>query len=182
VNTSNVITFEITIVPDDSATPYLLYGLSANLTIIEESAQNVLIVPVQAVYKQNGKQYVDIYTATGKINAKDMSKYIKQVEVTTGINNYNYIEIKSGLKEGDVIMASSTGKLNQTSTSNTGFTGSTGQQNTSNTESTNQTNTSTTGGTNQQNNANTSRRNQTNTSTTGGAANQQNNSTTESTS
>ncbi len=117
----------------------------------------------------------------GKINAKDMSKYIKQVEVTTGINNYNYIEIKSGLKEGDVIMASSTGKLNQTSTSSTGFTGSTGQQNTSNTESTNQTNTSTTGSTNQQNNSNTSRRNQTNTSTTGSAANQQNNSNTEST-
>jgi Membrane-fusion protein len=169
VNTSNVVTFEITIKPDDSANSSLLYGLSANLTIIEETAQNVLLVPVQAVYKQNGKQYVDINTATGEINAKDISKYIKQVEVTTGISNYNYIEIKSGLKEGDVIMASSTGKLNQTNTSNTGLAGGQGQTNTSTTEGTGQTNTSTTGG-----------RSQTNTSTTG-STDQQNKQTTEST-
>jgi HlyD family secretion protein len=169
-NTSNVITFEVTIKPDDSANSSLLYGLSANLTIIEESAQNVLFVPTQAVYKQNGKQYVDIVTATTeKINSKNISQYTKQIEVTTGISNYNYIEIKSGLKEGDVIIASSTGKLNQSSTSGTGLTGGQGQTNTSTTEGTGQQNTSTTG-----------RRSQTNTSTTGGT-DQQNDQTTDST-
>ncbi|MHB8278849.1 MAG: efflux transporter periplasmic adaptor subunit, partial [Candidatus Humimicrobiaceae bacterium] len=67
----------------------------------------------------------------GKINPQDISKYIKQVEVTTGISNYNYIEIKSGLKEGDIVIASNTGKLNtpttgggsQTSTSTGGGAG-----------------------------------------------------------
>ncbi len=129
-NTLNVVTYTVTIKPDDSVNSKLLYGLSSNLTIIQASAQNVLLVPSQAVYKQNDKQYVDIYTvpATEKINPQDISKYIKQVEVTTGISNYNYIEIKSGLKEGDVVIASNTGKLNtltteegsQASTSTTG--------------------------------------------------------------
>lgn len=121
-NNSNVITFEITITPDKSANSYLLYGLSVNLTIIEESAQNVLFVPVGAVYKQNGKQYVDIVTATTEqITSENINQYTKPVEVITGISNYNYIEIKSGLNEGDVIMASSAGSL--TGTSDTGDTG-----------------------------------------------------------
>jgi len=111
-NISNVITFEITITPDESAASSLLYGLSANLTIIEESAKSVLYVPVGAVYKQNGKQYVDVVTATTEeLTSENISQYTKTVEVVTGISNYNYIEIKSGLNEGDVIMASSAGSL-----------------------------------------------------------------------
>lgn len=123
-NNANVITFEITVTPDESAASSLLYGLSANLTIIEESAQNVLYVPTGAVYKQNGKQYVDVVTATTEeLTSENISQYTKPVEVTTGISNYNYIEIKSGIKEGDVIMASRAGSLSGTSdTGNTGDT------------------------------------------------------------
>ena len=140
-----------------------MYGLTTNLSIKAAMAQNVLYVPIGAVYNQNGKQYVDVYTATGKINAKDISKYIKQVEVSTGISNFSYIEIKSGLNEGDVVMASSIGK----GTANTGFTGSTGQQNTSNTESSSQTGTSSTGNFNRTRTSSTDGTSQTNSSNPG---------------
>ncbi len=59
-NTSGIITFEVTVKPDDSANSSLLYGISANLTITILKTENVLLVPIQAVYEENGKQYVDM--------------------------------------------------------------------------------------------------------------------------
>ena len=87
-NIAEIITFEITIKPDDAMKEYLKYGLSANLTIIISKIENVLYAPIQAVYEENGKNYVDVLTEEGDI--------IK-VEVVTGKYNYDYIEIKSGL-------------------------------------------------------------------------------------
>ena len=96
-NIAEIITFEITIKPDDAMKEYLKYGLSANLTIIISKIENVLYAPIQAVYEENGKNYVDVLTEEGDI--------IK-VEVVTGKYNYDYIEIKSGLSEGDIIVTS----------------------------------------------------------------------------
>jgi HlyD family secretion protein len=97
-NTAGIITFEVTVKPDDSANSSLLYGISANLTITILKTENVLLVPIQAVYEENGKQYVDISSS------KDNTAV--QVEVTTGASDYDNIEIKSGLKEGDIIFTS----------------------------------------------------------------------------
>jgi len=97
-NTAGIITFEVTVKPDDSASPGLLYGISANLTITILKTENVLLVPIQAVYEENGKQYVDMPST--------QDKTIKKVEVTTGESDYDNIEIKSGLKEGDIIFTS----------------------------------------------------------------------------
>jgi HlyD family secretion protein len=99
-NTSGIITFEVTVKPDDSANSSLLYGISANLTITIFKTENVLLVPIQAVYEENGKQYVDMPSP------QPQDKTIKKVEVTTGASDYDNIEIKSGLKEGDVIYTS----------------------------------------------------------------------------
>ena len=97
-NTAGIITLEVTVKPDNSANSNLLYGISANLTITILKTENVLLVPIQAVYEENGKQYVDMPSA--------QDKTIKKVEVTTGVSDYDNIEIKSGLKEGDVIFTS----------------------------------------------------------------------------
>jgi len=98
-NVSGVVSFEITVKPDNNnkSDVKLLYGLSASLTITTSKAENILYIPIQSVYEENGKEYVDILTEDGKI---------KKVEVRTGIYNYDFIEIKSGLKEGDVILTS----------------------------------------------------------------------------
>jgi len=96
-NTAGIITFEVTVKPDDSANSSLRYGISANLTITIFKIENVLLVPIQAVYKEDGKQYVDM--------PSPQDKTVKKVEVTTGASVNENIEIKSGLKEGDVIYA-----------------------------------------------------------------------------
>ena len=149
--TNNITSYEMKVKLNKTDKVKLLYGLSTNLTIITARADNVLMVPIQAVYKENGKEYVDVLVAppgttqsnttsttrikrtnnatnnTGNtvtnnysnftkttINAKDVTaSSIKKVEVTTGISNYNFVEIKSGLKEGDIVITSNIKLTNQ---------------------------------------------------------------------
>ncbi|MBM3713772.1 MAG: efflux RND transporter periplasmic adaptor subunit, partial [Actinobacteria bacterium] len=94
---AEIVTFEIIIKPEEEMKNYLKYGLSANITVIISKVENVLYVPIQSVYEEEDKSYVDILTGDGQI---------KRTEVTTGMYNYDYIEIKSGLSEGDMIVTS----------------------------------------------------------------------------
>lgn len=94
---AGIVSFEITVEPDNSAQDFLRYGLSANVTIIISKVENVLYVPLQSVYEENGKKYVDVLAENNES---------KKVEITTGNFNYDYIEIKSGLAEGDEIITS----------------------------------------------------------------------------
>jgi len=101
----NIISFEILIEFDDIGDIKIYYGLSTNVDIITEKAENVLYVPIQSVYKENGKSYVDLLVSE-QVDSENITEVVKKVEVTTGINDYSYIEIASGLKEGDVIVTS----------------------------------------------------------------------------
>jgi len=94
---AEIVTFEIIIKPEEKMKEYLKYGLSANIIVIISKVENVLYVPIQSVYEEEGKSYVDILTGDGEI---------KKIEVTTGMYNYDYIEIKLGLSEGDIIVTS----------------------------------------------------------------------------
>ncbi len=101
----NMISFEILIEFDDIGDIKIYYGLSTNVDIITEKVENVLYVPIQSVYKENGKSYVDLLISE-QVDSENITQVVKKVEVTTGINDYSYIEIASGLKEGDVIVTS----------------------------------------------------------------------------
>ena len=105
VEESNIISFEISIKLNDLEGAELYYGLSASVDIVIEKAEDILYVPIQAVYTENGKSYVDILVSE-QIDSENMEQSVKKMEVTTGINDYSYIEITSGLKEGDIIVTS----------------------------------------------------------------------------
>ncbi len=96
-NIGGVVSYELTVKPETGNGPELLYGLSASLTITTSGVENVLFVPIQSVYEEDGKSYVDFVAEDGGI---------EKIEVTTGIFNYDFIEIKSGLNEGDTILIS----------------------------------------------------------------------------
>lgn len=72
----------------------ILLGMTAKCSIILEKAENVISVAKEAVSTSNGKSYVML---------KDSNGNIKQTEITTGISNDAYIEVKSGLNEGDIV-------------------------------------------------------------------------------
>lgn len=69
-------------------------GMSADIEIITDTLKNILSVPANAVIERQGTKMV--YTVEGK--------KAKLVPVETGQGTWNYIEIKSGLKEGDLVI------------------------------------------------------------------------------
>jgi multidrug resistance efflux pump len=105
VEEGNIVSFEVVISFENDEDIEIYYGLSANIDIIAEKADNVLLVPIQSVYKENGNSYVDL-SVSEQEKGEETVERIKKVEVTTGINDYYYIEIMSGLKEGDKIITS----------------------------------------------------------------------------
>jgi HlyD family secretion protein len=79
----------------DSATGSSLYvGLNATVNVINAQANNVLLVPVQALKELEPGKYAVFVVQNGNLT-------LKQVEV--GLMDQTYAEIKSGLQEGEVI-------------------------------------------------------------------------------
>jgi hypothetical protein len=96
-NVGGVVSFELMVKPEIENGPKLLYGLSASLDITTSGVEDVLYVPIQSVFEEDGKSYVSIPGEDGEVDKK---------EVTTGVFNYDFIEIKSGLNEGDTVLIS----------------------------------------------------------------------------
>jgi multidrug resistance efflux pump len=71
-------------------------GMSADVEIITDRVEKALLVPSQAVTERGGKRYV--YRLAGSRAAL--------VEVSTGLSNWTFTEIKQGLKEGDKVITS----------------------------------------------------------------------------
>lgn len=75
----------------------MLAGMSASANISITSVENALIIPVDALNKTSSTAYV--YTTYDEEN----DTFGGMTEVEYGISNSNYVEIKSGLKEGDTV-------------------------------------------------------------------------------
>lgn len=71
----------------------LMPTMSAEVSILVNEIADCLHVPVQAVVERNGQSYVCLPTKDG----------LSAVMVQTGANNDQFVEIKSGLREGDQI-------------------------------------------------------------------------------
>jgi HlyD family secretion protein len=69
-------------------------GLSATVEVISAQAQDVLLVPVEALHELSTGKYAVFVMENG-------TPVLKTVEV--GLMDYTYAEIKSGLNEGDVV-------------------------------------------------------------------------------
>ncbi|PIR66974.1 MAG: hypothetical protein COU51_00985 [Parcubacteria group bacterium CG10_big_fil_rev_8_21_14_0_10_36_14] len=107
----NIVSYAVQIafdIDDDRIKP----GMSVSVSIITNSKQNILTVPLGAVKTQGQTSYVDIL--------KDGEPQKTQVE--TGISNDTLIEITSGLNEGDMVVTQtiSTGGTTPSASSNTG--------------------------------------------------------------
>jgi len=91
----NVVKFAITLAIDPQDVE-LRGGLSATADIAISSARNVLRVPLTAIETTKQGSFVNLIGAPGSPPEK--------IPVVLGIQNNQYAEVKSGLKEGDIVV------------------------------------------------------------------------------
>lgn len=93
VSTGGVTEYYVTIqIPGDDK---IRISMNANAKIITHSKKGVLTVPVDSVTKENGESYVTVVLEDGTTERK---------LVELGERNVSYVEIKSGLKEGEKVI------------------------------------------------------------------------------
>ena len=77
--------------------PGMLAGMTADVDVKIEGTENALIIPVDALHQTRAGSYVfTTYDAETK-------QYGGRVDVTVGMQNDSYVEILSGLREGDTV-------------------------------------------------------------------------------
>ncbi len=75
----------------------MLSGMSASVRIVIEGVDDALLIPLEALHQTSSTAYV--YTEYDE----DTGEFSGMREVTAGLANSNYVEITSGLEEGDVV-------------------------------------------------------------------------------
>lgn len=93
-------TFKVTITPVDEDRQ-LRSGMFANLGILVDEKQNTLLVPVDAITEDNGQPAVYV--------VKSNIAQLRSVEI--GLSNDGFVEILSGVEEGEMVVTAGQGSL-----------------------------------------------------------------------
>jgi len=83
--------------PQTSGDIQLRQGLSVTVTLVVDQAADVLLVPNTAISYQGAQAYVQIMTAAGEIEPR---------EISVGISNWTDTAVTEGLTEGETIVTS----------------------------------------------------------------------------
>lgn len=92
---NNVTIYKVDLIPEEIPS-FFRSGMNANIDFIINKKDNALLVPEEAVYGENGINYVLLNDGTGK-------NFVKR-EVTTGISRDKSVEIVSGLSKNDALI------------------------------------------------------------------------------
>ncbi|MCA9319686.1 MAG: HlyD family efflux transporter periplasmic adaptor subunit, partial [Planctomycetes bacterium] len=87
--------FDVLITVDGAEKLKLKPGISAKAEIHIADLKRVLHVPLQAVFLEDGDQWVNVSVGAGRHERR---------KVEVGLSNDNYIEIKGGLEEGEQVL------------------------------------------------------------------------------
>lgn len=84
-------------------------GMNANVTIAIVSKNNAIVIPEEALVEVNSKKYVRVQSssaASGQNTSSSTSSASSNnlVEISTGIETEDYIEVTSGVTEGQTIL------------------------------------------------------------------------------
>lgn len=94
-SSNGVTTYTTEITLDKS--PEMIAGMTAQAAVRIQGVDDALLIPSDALHQSRDKSYV--YTSLDPLTG-EMSG---MTEVTAGLNNGSYVEITSGLKEGDTV-------------------------------------------------------------------------------
>jgi HlyD family secretion protein len=100
-------------------------GMTVNADIVTEKQENIIRVPISAVSEFGNKQFISIVKNYNfsDIRQKNVAVPLNvlpiRTEIQTGVSNDEYVEIKSGLNEGDVYVVKTAISTGETVTSTT---------------------------------------------------------------
>lgn len=92
---NNVTTYEVDLLPEETPA-FFRSGMNATIYFVNKSVDGALLVPGEAVIKENGKEYVFIKDATGNAPTKRL--------IETGISDEKNIQVISGINPDDIVL------------------------------------------------------------------------------
>ncbi|MFA5363474.1 MAG: efflux RND transporter periplasmic adaptor subunit [Candidatus Omnitrophota bacterium] len=92
---NNVTIYKVDLVPESSP-QFFRSGMNASIDFVVENKENILLVPLAAVSKENGGDYVLVKQADG-------GQPVKRA-VTLGVSDDKNVEVASGLSSDDVVI------------------------------------------------------------------------------
>jgi len=98
---NKVVKTKVRITKTDGAT--LRLGLSGDAEIIQQQRQNIIIIPIEAFFKEDGKTFV--YLLEGQKATKKA--------ISIGLENDDFVEVISGLKAGQKVIISDLDKISK---------------------------------------------------------------------
>jgi len=93
---NNVTIYEVDLMPKE-VPAFFRSGMNASVDFIQEDKESILLIPTEAIYKENGENYVLIKQNNGREPQK--------ICVTLGISDDKNVEVILGINEKDKIIA-----------------------------------------------------------------------------
>ncbi|MBN2002793.1 MAG: efflux RND transporter periplasmic adaptor subunit [Anaerolineae bacterium] len=109
---SGVVLYNVTVALNPTALP-VRAGMTADVEIVAESAEDVLIIPLKAVRSVDGKNFVARQLRAGEpapAGAGDVAQGFTLAPVTLGLMTDTQVVVLSGLEEGDVVSVATSTK------------------------------------------------------------------------
>lgn len=119
---NNVTTYDVTLGIKEPTG--IKVGMNANITLAIQSKTDALVVPVEAITEENDKKYVTVSSSSGESEGTQSKG--QRVEVTTGLENESYVEVVSGVTEGEkllITLPTTTTSTNTNKSERSGFGG-----------------------------------------------------------
>ncbi len=93
---NNVTTYEVDVLPEKTPT-FMRSGMTANVSFVLDSRQNVLLIPSEAVKNREGKTHVLL--PPSKPKGEPETRRVK-----TGLSDGRYTEVLDGMSEGEKLL------------------------------------------------------------------------------
>jgi macrolide-specific efflux system membrane fusion protein len=92
---NNVTIYDVDIVPRE-VPPFLRSGMSANVEVVQKKREGVILIPVEAINRDEGKTYVEVRNKPGNT--------IEKRAVEIGLSDEKSVEVVSGLTTADTVI------------------------------------------------------------------------------
>ncbi len=93
---NNVTTYIVDVLPDETP-DFMRSGMTANVSFLVDSKENVLMVPSNAIHNKEGKNFV-------LVPSEHLGKPPVEKNVELGISDGKKLEVLSGLSDGDKVL------------------------------------------------------------------------------